>query len=149
MSEELVQKVGRRIVVALKKKRIPYVKDIILDDFNSSSGRIFIELIMESMTDSRGNMKYFFAYGDKPMRSISAQVRAVIKSIQGISVYNYESPKRTYDSYGEYDGYDRNTIQFDYAVIGMPAMKAPKVQMEETWPRTTVEPGQRRLGEFR
>jgi len=104
--------VGKAIEKEVNESKIPYVTEAILDDFNEYSGRIFIGL---KMTRNMG--KYWFEPpGSKPLRSISASVRGILKKYP-IDVYGWETPNATYDSFGEFDGYDKDYIQFDYDVL--------------------------------
>jgi len=122
MDGNRAEEIGREIVQNISSKKIPFVEDAILDDFNPHSGQIYVNLEME--TSSVGIYKpiYRFKNNEQPLRSISNQLHSVCKKFKNDSkaeCYNWEVPKPVYDDQGfrrVFMGYDNNFIFFDYDV---------------------------------
>ena len=109
-----VQEIGNEIVQDLRNLRLPSIHSINLDDWGSYTGGIVIHLDME-----RNVGKYWFKNHQRPLRTISAKVRGILKRYENqgkISGFYVDSPEATYDPYGGYDGYENDYIMISYTI---------------------------------
>jgi hypothetical protein len=139
MSEDWTKKVGDIIAQDISNLHLPFVASVVRDDFNSSSGDIFVYLKMHGSTmpfgRSRMVTRYFFddeigfrKPDDKILKVISAKINGVLKKHRGIaSIGFYDSPKKTYQG-GEFNGYTTDKIQIEYHSVGWSPEEVAKTQ---------------------
>ena len=109
-----VKEIGEEIAKAINDLHNPNIEYAMLDDFSDYSGRIFVGLKMEKVVG-----KYWFENHARPLRQISLQLHAVCKKMERegkATCGSWDVPQPTYDSYGGYDGYEKDAISFDYDI---------------------------------
>lgn len=119
MTEEWTKEVGDKIVDNIKSFKNPKIKYVVLDDYHNESGTIFVYLDMEQMKDANGRTKYYFKDMDSNLKSISRQIRIALgKNKENANFEEIVNPKKTYDSYGNFDGYNNDAYKIDYYSVG-------------------------------
>jgi len=111
-----VKETGDKITEELEDLKLPDVSSIVRDDFNSTSGDIFIYVKGEEFG-------FYYALGEDPhkfnMGNITRKTRTVLnkwKKEGKISNYKMYVPEKKYDSDSGYNGYEDDHIEIEYWV---------------------------------
>ena len=147
MSEQWTKNVGEILVKDINNLKHPHIQSAVLDDFNSSSGQIYVSLRMKpfDMPVARGRYNFvsvkrwfFDTVNDKKILiDISAKVKGIITRHRDIvSIDYYDSPKKTFVETGtpekQFNGYNRNSIILSYYSKGWSPEEYNKMMRRRT-----------------